>query len=203
MYLKLFEEHSRVIQQPFYLFGDVMYVSDDFAKFITKDCKDYNKISNLEFFDDIKRTINSKKFGSWETYKQDFASTDFYVRYGGNSMTILVKRIGTYENNKNNCGEFNYYITGISGDFTMHGKNMLRKTRECNKNLIIKYFPVWEFIRRNMQRLKEEPFFEIIEKTLMKNPRLTELFGDFKYNPKELEYYPNIEMIINSNKFNL
>jgi len=220
-YLKLFEEIN-IKQQPLFLSpSDRLYVSDDFAKYITeygtfKDntSDNWKKLYvkyNKEFLNDERDSYDKEGEKAWaglsKPYKRSYAYTNLTVRYDKNTnfkgggtyaMNILLYR----HNRNNNSGNFKYYIGGNSGDFEMHGKSMIRATRNCNYNLICKFFPIFLHIKDAYKKLKQgEPFYQLIENELDKNPSL-ENYLNFEYL-KGLENYPDIESKMMANKYNL
>ena len=149
-HIKLFEEIN-IKQQPFFLSKtDRLYVSDDFAKYIAKDVPNHLIDRRDDFFNDVKRTYTTKS-GTLTTFKVRMTNTNITVTWSKNgmrntyAMSIYIYRRGdSYLNNES--GKFKYYIGGASGDSEMHGKNMIRATRQCNINLIKKFFPIFEHI---------------------------------------------------------
>ena len=145
MKIKRFNENITITQQPFYLRkSDYLYISDDLAKSITPTVDDMIKKGwryeftdqrNKDFLNNIKVT-NDRGFTH---YKSNQITTLYQVKYGGNSysMSITIRRGNSFNNE---FGKFQYLIGGISGDYEMHGKNMVRATRECNliRNAILK-----------------------------------------------------------------
>ncbi len=188
-HLKLFEDIN-IKQQPFWLSGDKLYVSDYFAKYIAKDVPEYNKKSNDDFFNNVKTSYTSPNFfGSgkshtWESYVEKFARTNVIVRWRDiYAMNIIIKgRI----DRKNDSGQFHHYIGGSSGDSSMHGKNMIRATRTCNINLIIKYFPIFNYIKNAHKKLQSDKFFDVIKNAIIENPKLKKYITEGDY-PKDYD----------------
>jgi hypothetical protein len=192
-YLKLFEEYS-IIQQPFFLIGDTLFISDEIAhrmvptEEIDKSNLGWSKYKQKQikcFFDNIKDENG---------YNVNRVGTNMSVGWGlMYKMDLSIYRANVRDNE---FGHFEYYVTGISGTHEMHGKNMLRATRECNLNLIKKLYPIVGNIKSFYKRLKnKESFFDIIKNELIRNPgiakdgipiELEEEFGHisaaYKYN---------------------
>jgi len=201
----LSENINIIKQQPFYLSGDILYISDDMAKLMTPT---YAKLNKLYKNKGVRDYINQEQIDFYNNEKDDKGyyksrniNTNITVRYERMyAMTILIKRLGGVLENK--YGEFQYFIGGTSGDHDMHGKNMVRDTKECNYNLMIKYYPIIEHIKNFYKRLKskDEGFFDIIKDSLDKDIMLAQ-YGV----PKELKkYFKNAEDVaINVNKFNI
>lgn len=193
-------------QQPFFLNkSDFLYISDDFAKKIAPKFKNrkgkYNEWyvkkeleNQVAFFGNIK---NEKGYN-----KVNRISLDIKVEWGEYySMSLSLYR-GNERNIKQ--GIFHYYITGNSGDHDMHGKNMVRGTRDSNLNFMIKFYPIVKHIKNFYKRFKmgEEGFLEIIRKELDKNQMLA-LYGVPKELKKEEKYKYMEDYIKNSLKYNL
>jgi hypothetical protein len=203
-YLKYFENNI-INQQPFYLSGDYLFISDDMAKLLTPN---YSKLKSIYKNKGVLNYINQEQIDFYNNEKDDKGfykarniNTQIKVRYDNMyAMTIFIKRRGGIL--ENNYGKFQYFIGGNSGDSDMHGKNMIRATRECNYNLMIKYYPIVEYIENFYNRLKyrEKGFIDIIKDSIDKDIMLV------KYGiPKELKkYYKGVEdAVINSDKYNI
>lgn len=207
-YLKNFEQikkfENKIKQQPFYLKGsDRLYISDELAKKITPtisdkkgtDFNDFIYQKNVDFLKNTKYDYKSSSGHIHNIFVSKNVSTGIKVRFNRiYSMSIFIKR-GTNHNNE--FGKFQYYIGGISGDSEMHGKNMVRATRECNLNFIIKLYPIVKYINNFYKKLKNEPFFDIIKNEIIKNNQLV------RYMPLELENDNDISPIISLFKYNL
>lgn len=178
------------MQQPFFLSVDRLFISTKTAKYITPfdSNSDNGKIKysdfiynkNVQFFKNTKKEWTSSAGGKYNSYISNQAYTNIKVRYKKiYGMNIYIKR-GNHRINKS--GEFRYYIGGSSGDFEMHGKNMIRKTRECNLNLMIKLYPIVGHIKNFYKKLHITPFFDIIIGEILNNKELAEFL------PKELEF---------------
>ena len=203
-YLKYFENNI-INQQPFYLSGDYLFISDDMAKLLTPN---YSKLKSIYKNKGVLNYINQEQIDFYNNEKDDKGfykarniNTQIKVRYDNMyAMTIFIKRRGGIL--ENNYGKFQYFIGGNSGDSDMHGKNMIRATRECNYNLMIIYYPIVEYIENfyNILKYREKGFLEIIKDSLSKDIILA------KYGvPKELKKYfrGSEEAIINSDKYNI
>ena len=203
-YLKYFENNI-INQQPFYLSGDYLFISDDMAKLLTPN---YSKLKSIYKNKGVLNYINQEQIDFYNNEKDDKGfykarniNTQIKVRYDNMyAMTIFIKRRGGIL--ENNYGKFQYFIGGNSGDSDMHGKNMIRATRECNYNLMIIYYPIVEYIENfyNILKSREKGFLEIIKDSLSKDIILA------KYGvPKELKKYfrGSEEAIINSDKYNI
>lgn len=193
---KLFE-NKEVIQQPFYLRGDRLYISDELAHRITT-LKELEKMSlsskwikwayqnRLDFFN------NTKNAKGWAISTR--VSTGIHVGYNSMyRMDIVIFRGSKYNNE---FGNFQYYIGGNSGDHEMHGKNMVRATRECNLHFMEKLYPIVENIKDFYKKLKSNAFFDIIRNELIKNPNIAK-----NGVPPELE--EDFGHLYYSNKYNL
>jgi len=87
------------------------------------------------------------------------------------AMTVSIHRGNTINNE---FGHFEYDIGGSSGDYNMHGKDMIRATRECNLHLMEKLYPIVKNIKNFYKRMKnKEGFFNIIRSEIIKNPNIT------------------------------
>jgi len=219
-YLKkyqLFEENS-ITQQPLFLTtGGRLYVSDDFAKFLTEygtfkdnssgNWKKLYSENNKEFFSNIRKPWIGKNGSKFNPYQKRYAYTNLTVRYdkgknfkGGGiyAMNIMLYRGANFNNDS---GKFNYYVGGRSGDFEMYGKNMIWATRNSIFNLICKFFPIFFHIKDGFKKLKGENFYQLIEDEVDKDVRL-ENHLEFNYT-KGLDNYPDIESKCVANKYNL
>jgi hypothetical protein len=198
-YIKHFE-NSSVIQQPFFLRNDRLFISEDIAKSISKftvNINDKNIIyteyvirKNYDFYNKVK---NENGRIPNEAY-----TDDFYVRYkGGYRMNIIIHRNHTAYDNE--YGHFEYYIGGNSGDYSMHGANMIRATRDCNLNVMIKIYPIVEFIKDFYKKMKNgEKFLDILKNAIKKDNSIV------KYGPPhELIDDEDIGYLIGSYIYNL
>lgn len=206
-YLKLFEENN-IKQQPFFISkNDRLFVSDEFAKYIAQDISSYLIDIRDDFFGNVKNTYNSIINGKshiWTTFKERVLNTNVKVFWSKNGlgenyvMNVRIYRYGdSYLNNES--GKFKYYIGGISGDSEMHGKNMIRATRQCNINLIKKYFPIFEHIPYAHKKLQETPFFDVIKDSVKENPKLSKYLNEIDY-PQDFSDFILRQQI---NKYNL
>lgn len=177
-YIRTFEINNNVNQQPFYLSkGDVLYVSDDFAykkiKLSKRDIIKFYKNKNIQklmwkyqeqFFNEDVDEKGRKLSTTLDTLK--------HVRFNNMyRMNIKLNSLGNYSNRE--AGKFKFYIGGESGDFYMHGKNMIRATRECNLNFIELYYPIVKYIKDFYKKLKNgELFLDIIRNSVHKNPEI-------------------------------
>lgn len=199
-HIKLFEELTQK-QEPFYLKGDRLYISNELAHKMTPTLEDYKKKNYnpgwAKHSDEQNKNFYSKVKDEKGYCKSNRISTDIAVRYGGRlgdyAMTIIIQRGNIYDNE---FGHFEYSIGGHSGDHDMHGKNMIRATKECNLHLMERFYPIIKNIKNFYQRMnKKEGFFNIIRNEIIKNhnitkdgvpPELEEEFGHMfianKYN---------------------
>ena len=145
------------------------------------------------FFNDTK---NEALPSDYRGYKVNRLSTKYQVRWGqGYAMNIILLR-GNIRNNE--FGHFHYYIGGNSGDSDMHGENMIRGTRECNLNLMIKLYPIVKHIKNFYKRLRLEGFLDIIKDAIIKDNSLIS-YGA----PDELINDDEVGHLISANKYNL
>lgn len=170
-----------MIQQPFYLRFEKLYISDDIAKSLAIVSNENGTYNDVWFFNNIKRTkmfFDGTRYDSkYKGYKVNYLQTSMSVTFKGvYKMSILVYR-GNEQDNEH--GFFKYYVGGISGDSEMHGKNMIRATRECNLNFIYNMYPFTKSIKNLKKRIKETTFYDIISNSL-KNKEL--LFSDLPTN---------------------
>jgi len=199
-------KNDKIKQQPFFLRGkNRLYISTELVKKISPSKSklsnnginrdiwvEYIFQSNIDF---LNNTKDFKRPSGYHPYKSNKFNPFISVRYGGcYGMTTYVKR-GSMNNNEH--GNFYYYIGGISGDHEMHGKNMIRATRECNLNFMIKLYPIVAHIKDFYKKLQINPFFEIIKEEIIKNNNLAQ------YSPIELEDDQDIGYLISVNKYNL
>jgi len=208
-YLKYFENNN--IQQPFFLRFDRLFISFKLAKEITpfnsiedkgkNKYREYTYQKNIDFFEGTKKEWISSIGGKYNSYVASQANTNTVVRYNGNhAMNIIIKR-GTHKDNEH--GRFEYYISGHSGDYEMHGKNMIIATRECNLNFMIKLYPIVEHIKNFYKIFKngDKVFLDIIKDALDKDIILAQ-YGI----PKEIKHLFDTETedaVKNSFKYNL
>jgi len=205
-YIKYFENNS-IVQQPFYLRGDMLYISDELAKSITK-FKLTKKDKNISWAEHVIKN-------NYEFYKNaelghksnvNYALTDdLWIRYDNNSfrMNIIIYKGVTYDNE---AGHFKYFIGGNSGDYSMHGKNMKRATRDCNLNFMIHFYPIVGHIKDFYKKLKNErnsnlqkqPFFDIIKEAIKKDNSIVQ-YGV----PDELINDNDVGHFIGGYKYNL
>lgn len=197
--IKTFKEFK---QQPLFLSkSDYLYLSDNLVNEIkpTKErlmkmslnknsWVDYIYNKNEDFLNDVRNDKNYRK----SSFMYLFMSVKYNNIY---KMNLLIGSKINYFNN--NSGKFKYYLRGNSGDSEMHGKNMIRATRECNFKFILKLYPIVEHIKDFYKRFKNgELFLEIIESELINNPNL----GKFGV-PEEL--YDKYGYLENLGKYNL
>lgn len=190
-YLKLFEEID-IKQQPFFLSkGDRLYVSDDFAKYMARDVPEHLKDRRDDFFGGVRKTYHMKNGKTWTSFKERMTNTNIKVAWskGGlrdtYAMSIYIYRRGD-DYLKNESGKFKYYIGGTSGDSEMHGKNMIRGTRQCNINVIKKFFPIFEYIPYAHKKLQENTFFDVIKNAVEEKPELAKYLTEGDY-PKDYQ----------------
>jgi len=199
-YLKLFEEVS-MKQQPFYLKNDTLYISNDFAEYITQDVSKHLQDRRDDFFGGVKNNFfgGVKKTYSttngnphiWTSYKERMTNTNIRIRWskGGFSnafaMNIYIYRCNTISTES---GKFQYYIGGASGSSEMHGKNMIRATRQCNINLIKEFFPIFKHIPYAHKKLQINSFFDVIKNAVSEKPELAKYLTEGDY-PKDYENF--------------
>ena len=172
-YLKLFEEYS-IIQQPFFLIGDTLFISDEIAHRMTPKKEDYIRADNPKWAEYMNQQ-NMYFFAGTRDEKGYLKSnrirTKISVGWGTMYKMDLSIHRGKIRVSLNDIISRNYYVGGISGSHEMHGKNMVRATRECNLNLMEKLYPIIGNIKNFYKRLKnKEAFFDIIREEILKNP---------------------------------
>lgn len=204
-YIKSYEKLQSVFQEPFFLSssGNILYVSDEFAKKILPKYKrsKYNQsyitreLENQKDF--FNNTVNEKGY-----LKARRISLDMTVRYDIYSMSLFLSRNLNGKTTKS--GTYHSYLSGRSGDSEMHGKNMIRATRECNMNFMIKFYPIIEHIKDFYKIFKtgELGFFEIIRNALDKNIMLAQ-YGVPKELNKETKYKDMEAYVKGSIKYNI
>jgi hypothetical protein len=186
LWLKEYENTSQIKQQPFYLRkSDFLYISDQLAHQIAptpeqikrrctnKNYADYLIKQQEHFFNDTKteagNTVSSIFLFKNVTYKDMFR------------MDLSIHRRGNHYNTE--FGNFYYYLTGNSGDHDMHGKNMIRATRECNLHFMEWLYPIIKDIKDFYKKFKNnDDFFGLIKNEIYKNPEIAK-----DGVPKELE----------------
>ena len=181
-YLKYFE--SVVLQQPFYLSNDHLYLSEDLSKLVTPTLAQLKKIykhnkfywanrtaqDQVDFYNDVRKDTGHLKIRTINIQQS--------VSFGGNSfycMNLSLNRRESIFNTK--FGTFRNYLGGNSGDHNMHDeKNMKRATRECNLNFVIKLYPIVEHIK-NFEKIfksKDKGFLDIIKNAIDKDITLAQ-----------------------------
>jgi len=190
-------------QQPLFLSkSDYLYLSDKLVNEIKPTKERLMKISlnknswvdyiynkNEDFLNDIRNDKNYRK----STFMYLFMSVEFSPNMYNMSL-LIGSKINYFSNDS---GKFKYYLRGNSGDFEMHGKNMIRATRECNFKFILKLYPIVEHIKNFYKRFKNgELFLEIIESELINNPNL----GKFGVPEELYDKYGHLERL---EKYNL
>ena len=66
---------------------------------------------------------------------------------------------------------------------------MIRATRECNLNFMIKLYPIVKYIKNFYKKLKnKEAFFDIIKNEVIKNPSISK-YGIPEELQEELGHY--------------
>lgn len=164
-YLKLFEKFNKVdntientiVQQPFYVSSDRMWISDDIAKKIIDEY--YSHIVG-KYTTITKLNIRFKK-------SKDGSSLGFSVYISNRDEYISNKKFG----------EFKYHINGSCGDYEYFSTYRYfigkRGVDSINNNIIIKLYPIWKYVKDGMKRLKNgEKFFDIIENSIRNNPEI-------------------------------
>jgi len=121
--------------------------------------------------DAINKFLTETKYSSFRTC--------FHFNYNIYRMNINLSK-AKYKGSNN----FTYYISGVSGDFYMHQKGMIRATRTINLEVIKHFFP----------DIKKDKKYREFEKGLIK-------FSDLDLKPSEkYENYKRSKVI---KKFNL
>jgi len=186
-YLKYFENHNEIIQQPFYISGDHLYLSEEVAKLVTPTLKELKDISNDNIWINRRLQDQSDFFNGIRTatgyLKVRYIHLNKSVSYDGMyKMDLSLNKMSPPINK--DVGIFNTYLAGNSGSHEMHGKNMKRATRECNLKFIIKLYPIVSHIKNFYKMLKEKkPFLDIIKEALDKDIMLAQ-YGI----PKEIKH---------------
>ena len=191
-YIKAYESLNK-IQQPFFLRNDKLYISDEVEHLVTPTYSQLKiKYPNLEKYrinniiqGNINFYNNTKNEKGYRINRQ--INTLYSTTYGiGYAMNIIIL-LGNQQSN--DSGQFQYYIAGNSGDSEMHGKNMIRATRECNLNFMIKLYPIVKYIKNFYKKLKnKEAFFDIIKNEVIKNPSISK-YGIPEELQEELGHY--------------
>jgi len=143
-FINFIKENVQQIQEPFFLSGDVLWISDDIVKELIPTYQDwYDCFDNFDNEEErVRRSkSNTQNFGDKRITLHCNKEYN-HVAYddGRFRMNLHFQKITTTRENK--FGTFNYYLSGNSGDSDMHGKNMVRATRECNMEFMIKIFPI-------------------------------------------------------------
>ena len=199
-YIKTFEK-NQVNQQPFYLIGNTLYISNKIVKKITEKPHEIRKrfkhnTGYVEHFirynDEFYNNIKYEK----GYFKQHYAFSNIKVSYGmGFDMEIRIYRGSIHDNE---FGHFQYYIGGRCGSYEMHTDGMIRVTKECNLNLMKKLYPIIKPIKNFYKRLLIEGFIDIIKNEIIKDNSLIQ-YGV----PSELTNDEEVEKIILINKYNI
>lgn len=168
-YLKLFEKFNKVdntientiVQQPFYVSSDRMWISDDIAK---KIIDEYYSHRSGKYTTITKLNIGFKKSADSHDYK-------FSVYISNRDEYISNKTFGEFKYHINgSCGDYEYFKEGTFGRNLFIGK---RGVDSVNNNIIIKFYPIWKYVKDGMKRLKNgEKFFDIIENSIRNNPEI-------------------------------
>lgn len=202
-HLKYFEHNDIIIQQPFYLTDhDYLYLSDDLAKKLAPNFNNKKGVYNNSY---INREL-SKQIDFFNNTKNDKNQT--IIRNINLDMSVIWQSMykmnlslynGGYDRDTK-FGNFKYYLIGNSGDSDMHGKNMIRGTRDANLNFIIKLYPIVKYIKNfyKILKTKEKGFFEIIKDAILDNHKL------IKHGvPDELLDDEDIGYLVYGEKYNL
>ncbi len=172
---KIFENNT-IEQQPFYLTGSRLYISDNFSHSITPTLEELHKKSgNTKYIDYIYQNqldFYNKKKNEKGWLLSTRLNTDISVTYKRMYKMNIVIYHGNQYNNR--FGKFQYYIGGNSGDHEMRGKNMVRATKECNLNFMKKFYPIIENISDFYKKFEigDKGFFDIIIEELIKDPKI-------------------------------
>lgn len=202
-HLKYFEQNDIIIQQPFYLTDhDYLYLSDDLSKKLAPNFNNKKGVYNNSY---INREL-SKQIDFFNNTKNDKNQT--VIRSINLDMSVIWQSMykmnlslynGGYDRDTK-FGNFKYYLIGNSGDSDMHGKNMIRGTRDANLNFIIKLYPIVKYIKNfyKILKTKEKGFFEIIKDAILDNHKL------IKHGvPDELLDDEDIGYLVYGEKYNL
>ena len=196
-YIKAYESLNK-IQQPFFLRNDRLYISDEIAHRVTPTIKDlmvkyknrtkkFYKELLQRYIDFFNQTKNEKVYRISREINTLYSTTYGNTSGLGYAMNINILLGNNYSNQS---GKFQYYISGRSGDSEMHGKNMIRATKECNLNFMIKLYPILKYIKKfyTKFRLGDKTFLDIIKEEVIKNPSLAQ-YGIPEELQNELGYY--------------
>ena len=121
---------------------DYLFISDDIVKEIIPTYQDiYDSRADWKEEERVRRSkLDTPNFGD-KRISLYYSKQYKQVGYGGGyAMNLDLYKFT--ETRVNKFGSFNYYLRGNSGDHEMHGKNMVRSTRECNMNFMAKIFPI-------------------------------------------------------------
>jgi len=205
-YLKYFES-IEIMQQPFYLSNDHLYLSDDVSKRVTPTLSELKMIYKAnpiwadrtikdqeDFYNDIRTENGNLKIRNINLHKS-VSYNDGYL------MNLSLHRRSPLLNNE--FGIFKNWLDGNSGDSNMNGPNMKRATKECNLKFIKKLYPIVEHIKNfyNIFKSKDKVFLDIIKDAIDKDITLAQ-YGI----PNEIKHLfdENTEnAVMNSMKYNL
>lgn len=196
-YIKYFENNN-LEQSPFFLSkSDYLYLSYDFAKKIAPNYENNTKY-RINFINnqlEYQKIFFDKSSEPIRRLNKIFLNMNVSYNIGYVMNLELSKRVVDTK-----FGSYYCFLYGYSGDHEMHGKNMVRATRECNLNFIIKYYPIVKHIKNFYSIFKtgEYDFFELIKKSIIKDNKLIN-----HGVPSELEKDKDISMLISMNKYNL
>jgi hypothetical protein len=203
-YLKYFENNTENIQQPFYLTDhDYLYLSNELAK---KIAPNFNNKKGIWSDDSINRELQ-KQIDFFNNTRNDknqlivrYIYIDKSVTWNNNSYSMRLSLYNSGYDRDTKFGNFRYYLIGNSGDSEMHGKNMVRGTRDSNINFIIKLYPIVKYIKNfyKILKTKEKGFLEIIKDAILKDRDL------IKHGvPNELLDDKDIGYLVYGEKYNL
>jgi len=197
-------EFNKYNKSPFMItLGNRLYINEEMMKYFVftpiPNSNEWNqRYCNLKFKDPINnviRTQNKLMLSFFdELFRRNTQDTCFILRYNsGYAMRISIR--------KANRDGYNYYIEGQSGDFSMHGKSMIRATKGINLKIIQIFFPEIENNKNYRLWLKGElNFNDLITNMDMYNKLIN--IGEENYQ-KYLERVEDYKKIMKVKKFNL
>ncbi len=203
-YLKYFENNDIITQQPFYLTNhDYLYLSDDLAKKLAPNFNNKRGIWNDNSIDrELEKQIdffNNTKNDKNQTIVR-YINIDKSVTWNNNNYRMNLSLYNGGYDRDTKFGNFRYYLIGNSGDSEMHGKNMVRGTRDSNINFIIKLYPIVKYIKNfyKILKTKEKGFLQIIKEATLNDNNL------IKHGvPDELLEDEDIGYLVYGDKYNL
>lgn len=197
-------EFNEYNKSPFMVtLGNRLYINEEIMKYLVfTPIPNHNiwdqRVCDFKFNDNMRDVIkNSNKnilMFFEELFIRNTQNTCFILTYNNSyAMSILIR--------KNERNGFRYYIEGNSGDFSMHGKNMIRATKEINLKIIQIFFPEIENNKEYKMWLKgEKKFNELVNNWTTYNKIIN--IGEENYQ-KYLNRVAEYEKLMNVKKFNL